>query len=295
MEEPSLIITSKRNLHSTLSSDLEVVCKSLSKLLLEKPSLSMLMPQTQLKTSNPKSKTKRESLLINKDLFSLENNLKTEEPFLTTTSKRNPHSTLSSDSEVECKSLSRPSLVKPSLLMLMPQTQLKTSNLRFRTKKESLQINKDLFSQENNSKTEELSQTITSKKSQHSTLSSDLEVVCKSSSKPSLEKQLLLTLTLLTPLKTSKAKFKTKRESLLTNKDSSLLVNNLKTEELSLTTTSKKNPHSTLSSDSEVECKSLSRLSLERPLLSTLMLLIPSKMLNPKFKIKKESHQTNKD
>jgi len=179
--------------------------------------------------------------------------------------------------------------------MLMPLTQSKTSNPKFRTKKESLQINKDLFSQENNSKTEELSQTITSKKSQHSTLSSDSEVECKSSSKPSLEKQLLLTLTLLTPLKTSKAKFKTKRESLLTNKDSSLLVNNLKTEELSLITTSKKNPHFTLSSDSEVECKSLSRLSLERPLLSTLMLPIPSKMSNLKFKIKKESHQTNKD
>merc|ERR1712167_295082 len=107
--------------------------------------------------------------------------------------------------------------------------------------------------------------------------------------------QLLLTLTLLTPLRTLNQKFKTKKVSLLTNKDSSLLVNNLKTEEPSLTITSKKNPHFTLSSDLEVECKFLSRLSLERPLLSTLMLQIPSKMLNQKFKIKKESHQTNKD
>jgi len=150
MEEPSLIITSKRNPHSTLSSDLEVVCKSLSKLLLEKPSLSMLMPQTQLKTSNPKSKTKRESLLINKDLFSLENNLKTEEPFLTTISKRNPHSTLSSDSEVECKSLSRPSQEKPSLLMLKLQTLLRTSKARSKTKKVFLLTNKDSSLQESN-------------------------------------------------------------------------------------------------------------------------------------------------
>merc|ERR1712224_1102412 len=207
---------------------------------------------------------------------------------LTTTSKRNPHSTLSSDSEVECKSLSRPSLVKPSLLMLMPLIQLKTSNPKFKTKKETLLINKDLFSQENNSKMAELFLTTTSKRNPHSTLSSDSEVVCKSLSRPSLVKQLLLTLTLLTPLRTLNLKFKT-------NKDSSLLVNNLKTVELSLTTTSKRNPHFTLSSDLEVECKSLSRLSLERPLLSTLMLLIPSKTLNQKFKIKKESHQTNKD
>merc|ERR1712224_889482 len=169
------------------------------------------------------------------------------------------------------------------------------SNLRFKTKKVFLLINKDLFSQENNSKTEEHSQITTSKRNPHSTLSSDSEVVCKSLSKPSLVKQLLLTLTLLTPLRTLNPKFKTKKESLLTNKDSSLLVSNLKMEELSLITTSKKNPHFTLSSDSEVECKSLSRLSLERLLLSTLMLLIPSKTLNPKFKIKKESHQINKD
>jgi len=255
----------------------------------------MLMPQTQLKTSNPKSKTKKVFLLINKDSSSLENNSKTEELSQITTSKRNPHSTLSSDSEVVCKSLSRPSLVKPLLLMLMPQTQLKTSNPRFKTKKESLLINKDLFSQENNLKTAELFLTITSKRNPHSTLSSDSEVECKSLSRPSLVKQLLLTLTLLTPLRTLNPKFRTKKESLLTNKDSSLLVNNLKTEELSLITTSKKNPHFTLSSDLEVECKSLSRLSLVKPLLSTLMLLIPLKMLNLKFKIKKESHQTNKD
>jgi len=179
--------------------------------------------------------------------------------------------------------------------MLNLQIPLKMSKQKFKTKKESLLINKDLFSQENNSKTEELSQTITSKKSPHSTLSSDSEVECKSSSKPSLERQSPSTLRLLTPSRTSNPKFKTKKESLLTNKDSSLLVNNLKTAELSLTTTSKKSPHFTSSSDSEVECKSLSRLSLERPLLSTLMLPIPSKMSNLKFKIKKESHQTNKD
>merc|ERR1712196_158995 len=163
-----------------------------------------------------------------------------EEHSQITTSKRNPHSILS-DLEVECKSLSRPSLVKPSHLMLMPLTQLKTSNPKFKTKKESLLINKDLFSQENNSKAVELFLTTTSKRNPHSTLSSDSEVVCKSLSRPSLVKQLLLTLTLLTPLRTLNLKFKTKKESLLTNKDSSLLVNNLKTAEPFLITISKKN------------------------------------------------------
>merc|ERR1711959_422512 len=147
----------------------------------------------------------------------------------------NPHSTLSSDLEVVCKSLSRPSLVKQSPLMLMPQTPLRMSNPKFKTKKVFLQINKDSFLPENNLKTAELFPTTTSKRNPHSTLSSDLEVECKSLSRPSLVKPSLLTLTLLTPLRTLNPKFRTKKESLLTNKDSSLLVNNLKTEELSLT------------------------------------------------------------
>merc|ERR1711959_3961 len=161
------------NPHSTLSSDLEVVCKSLSRPLLVKQSPLMLMLQTPLRMSNPKFKTKKVFLQINKDSFLPENNLKTAELFPTTTSKRNPHSTLSSDLEVECKSLSRPSLVKPSLLMLMPQTPLKMSNPKSKIKKASHQINKDLFSQENSLKMEELFPTITSKRNPHSTLSLD--------------------------------------------------------------------------------------------------------------------------
>merc|ERR1711959_382116 len=188
----------------------------------------------------------------------------------------NPHSTLSSDLEVVCKSLSRPSLVKQSPLMLMPQTPLRMSNPKFKTKKVFLQINKDSFLPENNLKTAELFPTTTSKRNPHSTLSSDLEVECKSLSRPSQEKQSLLMLMLQILLRTSNPKFKTKKVFLQINKDSFLLESNSKTEEHSQITTSKRNPHSTLSSDLEVECKSLSRLSLERPLLSTLMLLIPS-------------------
>jgi ubiquitin C len=58
--------------------------------------------------------------------------------FLTTTSKKNPLSTLSSDSEVECKSSSRPSLERPSLLTLSHLTPSKLSRERSKTRKESL-------------------------------------------------------------------------------------------------------------------------------------------------------------
>jgi len=140
------------------------------------------------------------------------------------------------------------------------QTPLRTSKQRSKTKKVSHLINKDSFLLVNNLKTEELSQTTIFKKNPHFTLYSDSEVVCKSLSRPLLVRQSLLMLKPQTPLRMSKPKFKTKKESHQINKDSSLPVNNLKTEELSLITTSKKNPLFTLSLDSEVECKSLSKL-----------------------------------
>merc|ERR1712064_65726 len=60
----------------------------------------MLSQLTPLRTSRPRFKTKKVSHLISKDSSSLENNWRMEEPFLTTTSKRNLHSILSSDLEV---------------------------------------------------------------------------------------------------------------------------------------------------------------------------------------------------
>merc|ERR1711967_7119 len=104
MEEPFPIITSKRNLPSISSSDLEVVCKSSSRPSLVRPSLSMLSQLTPLKTSRLRSKTRKVSHQISKDLSSLESNLRMEELFLTTTSKRNLPSISSSDLEVVCKS-----------------------------------------------------------------------------------------------------------------------------------------------------------------------------------------------
>merc|ERR1711935_541800 len=135
---------------------------------------------------------------------------------------------------------SRLSPVRPSPLMSSQQTQLRTSKQRSKIRKEFPQISKDSSSPESNLKMEELSLTTTSKKNQPFILSSDSEVVCKSSSRPSLVRLLPLTLSQQTPLRTSKPRSKTRKESLQISKDSSSPESNLKMEELSLTTTSKR-------------------------------------------------------
>jgi len=109
-EEPSQTTTFKRNLLSIWSSDSEEVCRSSLRLWLERPSHSMLNPQTPLKTSKLRSKIRKVSPQINKDSSSLESNLRMAEPFLTTTSKRSPPFTWSSDWEEASE--------QPSLAML---------------------------------------------------------------------------------------------------------------------------------------------------------------------------------
>ena len=130
----------------------------------------MLNQQTPLKTSRLRSKTRKESHQISRDSSSLESNLKMEELFQITTSKRSPLSIWYSDLEEECKSSSRPSLVKPSPLMLSQQTPLKMSKPKSKIRKEFHQISRDLSSLESNLRTEELFLTIIFKKSQPSIL-----------------------------------------------------------------------------------------------------------------------------
>jgi hypothetical protein len=131
-----------------------------------------------------RSKTKKVSLQTNNVSFLLESNLKMEELSLTTTFKRNQPSTWFLDSEVACKSSSRLSLVRPSPLRSSQQTLLRTSKLKFKIKKVFLQINNVSFSLESNLKMEEHFLTTIFKKNQPSTWFLDLEVVCKSSSRP---------------------------------------------------------------------------------------------------------------
>merc|ERR1712028_271985 len=176
-----------------------------------------------------------------------------EEPSPTTTSKRSPLSIWSSDLEVVCKSSSRPSLVKPSPLMLSQQTPSRTSKPRSRIRKVFPQISRDSSSLESNSKMEEPSPITTSKKSPLSISSSDLEVVCKSSSRLSLVRPSLLMSSQQTPLKTSKLRSKIRKVSHQISRDLSSLVSNLRTAELFLITTSRRNLPSILSSDLEVD------------------------------------------
>merc|ERR1712166_1579268 len=148
----------------------------------------MLNQQTLSRTSRPRFKIRKESHQISKDSSSPESNLKMAELSPITTSKRSQPFISSSDLEEECKSSSRPSLERPSLLMSSQQTPSRTSKQRSKTRKESHQISKDSSSPESNSKTAELSPITTSKRSQPFISSSDLEEECKSSSRPSLER-----------------------------------------------------------------------------------------------------------
>merc|ERR1719158_2683319 len=101
MAELSQTTTSKKNLLSILCPDSEEVCRSSSRLLLERPSPLMSNQQTPSRTSKPRSKIRKVSHQISKDLSSLESNLRMEEPSPTTTSRRNPPSTWSLDLEVD--------------------------------------------------------------------------------------------------------------------------------------------------------------------------------------------------
>merc|ERR1711998_44655 len=157
---------------------------------------------TRLKTSRPRSRTRKVFPQISKDSSSQESNSKTEEPSRTTTSRRNLLSISSSDSEVVCKSSSRLSLVRPSPSMSSNPTPLKTSRPRSKTKKVFPQTSKDLSSLESNLRMDVLSKTTTSKRNPPSISSSDSEVVCKSLSRPSPERPLPLMSNNPTPSKT---------------------------------------------------------------------------------------------
>merc|ERR1712194_745002 len=175
MEELSPTTTSKRSQPSILSLDLEVVCKSSSRLSPVRPSPLMSSQQTQLRTSKQRSKTRKEFPQISKDSSSPESNLKMEELSPTTTSKKNQPFILSLDLEVVCKSSSRLSPVRPSPLMSSQQIPSRMLKPRSKIRKESLQISKDSSSLESNSRMVEHFLTTTSRRSPLSIWSSDLE------------------------------------------------------------------------------------------------------------------------
>merc|ERR1711976_809400 len=234
-------------------------CKFSSRLLLVRPSLLRSSHLTPSRMSRPRSKTRRESHQTNRDLSSPVSSSRMEEPSPTTTSRRNPLSISSSDSEEVCRSSSRLSLERPSPSRLSHLTALRTSRPRSRTRRESHQINRDLSSPVSNSRMEEPSPTTTSRRSPHSISSSDSEEGCRSSLRLSLERPSLLRSSHPTPLRTSRPRSRTRRESHLTNRDSSSLESSSRIEELFLTTTSRRSPLSISFLDSEEDSEVHSR------------------------------------
>merc|ERR1711907_727899 len=144
--------------------------------------------------------------------------------------------------QLKCKSSLRPLPERPSLLMLSQLTPSRTSRPRSKTRKVSLQTNRYSSSLVSNSRTAELSLTTTSKRSPPSTWFSDSEEVCKSSSRPSLVRPSPLMSSQLIPLKMSRPRSRTRKVSHQTNRDSSSPVSNLRMEEPSPITTSKRSP-----------------------------------------------------
>merc|ERR1712071_171388 len=228
-------------------------CRSSLRPLRERLSLLRSSHLTPSKMSRLRSRTRRASHPISKDLSSPVSSSKTEEPSPTTTSRRNPPSISSSDSEVVCRSSSRLSLERPSPSRSSHPTPLRTSRPRFRTRKESLPISRDSSSLESSSRMEEPFRTTTSRRNPLFISSSDLEVVCRSSSRPSLVRPSLLKSSHPTPLRTSRPRSRTRKASLPINRDSSSPASSLKMEEPYPTTTSRRSPPSIWSSDSVVE------------------------------------------
>merc|ERR1712183_1212867 len=127
--------------------------------------------------------TRKEFLQISNVLSLLENSLKMEGHFLTTTSKRRALFILCSVFVEVCKSSSKLWLVKPSPLRLSHQIPLKMSRPRSKTRKVFPQISNVLSLLENSLKMEGHFPTITSKRRALFILCSVFVEVCKSSSK----------------------------------------------------------------------------------------------------------------
>ena len=99
-------------------------------------------------------RTRRASPLTSRGWSSLASSSRTVGPCLITTSRRSPPSILFCVSAEECRSSSKPSPGRRSLLRLSPLTPSRTSRPRSRTRRESPQISRGLSSLESSSRME---------------------------------------------------------------------------------------------------------------------------------------------
>merc|ERR1712088_1137248 len=157
--------------------------RSSSRLSQGRPSPWRLSPAIPLRMSRLRSRTRRESPQTSSVLSSLASSWRKAELFPTTTSRKSPLSIWSSDSEEECRSLSRLSQGRPSPWRLSPAIPLRTSRLRSRTRRESPQTSSVLSSLASSWRKAELFPTTTSRKSPLSIWSSDSEEECRSLSR----------------------------------------------------------------------------------------------------------------
>merc|ERR1712100_368019 len=191
--------------------------------------LSMLSHPTQSRTLRLRSRTRKVSHQISKDLSSLVSSLRTAAPCPTTTFKRSPLFTWSSDFVEVCKSSLRLSPARPSPLTSSHLILSRMLRPRSRTRKVSLQTSRDSSSLVSSSKTVAPCPTTTFKRSPLFTWSSDFVEACKSSLRPSPARPSPSTSSHLTQLRTSRPRSRTRKVSLQTSKDSSSLVSSSKT------------------------------------------------------------------
>ena len=202
MAAPFRITISRRNPPFTWSWDCEEVCKSLLRLWLARPSPWRLSPLTRLRTSKPRSRTRKAFPQISRGWSLLASNWKMAAPFRITISRRNLPFTWSWDCEEVCKSLSRLWLARPSLWRLSPLTPLKTSKPRSRTRRVFPQISNVWSSLASNWRMAALFRIIISRRNPLCIWFSVSVVACKFLSKPWLARLSHLKSSLPTPLRT---------------------------------------------------------------------------------------------
>jgi len=142
-----------------------------------------------------------------------------EELFPIIISRRSLPFTWSWDLEEVCKFSSRLLLVKPSLLRSSHPIPSKMSKLKFKTRRVFPQTSRDWSSLESSSRMAELCLTTTSRRSQLCIWCWDWEEVCRSSWRPWLARPSPWRLSQVTPLRMSRLRSKTRRESHQTSRD----------------------------------------------------------------------------
>merc|ERR1712127_862238 len=140
-------------------------CKFLQRPLRARPSPLRLRLPIPSRTSRPRSRTRREFPQTSSDSSSLASSSKTAALFLTTTSRKSRPSISSSDFEAVCRSSSRLSLARQSLLRSRLLTPSRMSKPRSKTRKVSRQTSSDSSLPASSSRMAELSPTTTSKES----------------------------------------------------------------------------------------------------------------------------------